>query len=524
MATQYVEELICSARKLYDTEEYLAARALYTQLLALYPFDARMWHHRSNTHLKLRYPELAFTDAARGLQLLDDTLAKKTLSRDDQNDAVLLRLDVLYTCLLTAEALNSFQMALQYIDRLLANVHLLSSETRKVVLEKQATLRDKISQRISTLRGANVPLGVSIDTISNLGTMNVVKYPWDVSEPFTATNDLDAELKELNSAFEPFAPKLKIVLMPDNPALYTPERTSSIFFSKAGRPQLGIIARKKIKPKERILDETGIFVNNGLYGPKCNYCNSVLSISASNSNEMHKTTCSGCGERFCSVDCLHSALETYHKVLCGRDISHILTYVAKGTSCSSLIHLVVLRLLAIAVQSKQHPLEMTIVKYLARSAKEVVPWDVYQSYFFYLDVLKVLGLCPYSDIDKFDFWIYYTLRNKLIPNVFGEYKAPMKPANGKLLLFTSFLNHSCVPNAVYITDRHAHQVVVARKEGIEKNQQVFISYIDPDRPSIERQQLFETTYGFVCRCERCVRELGTNDEEEIRQKTAPSSN
>ncbi|CAF1256160.1 unnamed protein product [Adineta ricciae] len=325
MTTQHVEELICSARKLYDTEEYLAARALYTQLLASDPFDARMWHHRSNAHLKLGYPELAFTDAVRGLQLLDDTLAKKTLSREDQNDAVLLRLDVLYTCLLTAEALNSFQMALQYIDRLLANVHLLSSDACKVVLEKQATLRNKISQRISTLRGANVPSGVSIDTISNLGTMHVVKYPWDVSEPFTATNDLEAELKELNSAFEPFAPKLKIVPMPDNPALYTPELTSSISFSKVDRPQLGIIARKKIKPKERILDEAGIFVNNGLYGPKCNYCNGVLSISASNSNEMHKTTCSGCGERFCSVDCLHSALETYHKVLCGRDISHILT-------------------------------------------------------------------------------------------------------------------------------------------------------------------------------------------------------
>jgi hypothetical protein len=185
-----------------------------------------------------------------------------------------------------------------------------------------------------------------------------------------------------------------------------------------------------------------------------------------------------------------------------------MTYVAKGTSCSSLSHLFVLRVLAIAVQSKQHPLEMPIVKYLTRGAMEMVPWDFYYSYSLYLDMLKILGLCPYRDIEKFDFWIYYTLRNKLQCNVFGEYKAPMKPANGKLFPFSSFFNHSCVPNAVYITDRHARQVVVACKEGLEEYQQVFISYIDPNRPVVERQQLFENSYGFVCGCERCVREMG----------------
>ncbi|UJR06794.1 hypothetical protein I4U23_011081 [Adineta vaga] len=520
MASQDVEKLIDSARQLFDNEEYLAARALYTQALTLDPFDARIWNHRSNTHLKLGYPELAFTDAARGLQILDDKLAKKTLSREDRNDCVFLKLDVLYTCLLATEALNTFQMALQYINRLLANSHLLSNEVHKTVLKKQAIFHDKINQKVNTLNKTNIPSGVSIDTISNLGTMRIVTYPWDDFEPFNSANDIETEMKKLNNALESFAPKLMIVQMPDNPALYNSELVSSASISKTGRPQLGIIARKTIKSKERILDETGIFVNNGLYGPKCNYCNSILSTSTNKSNEIHKTTCRECGERFCSVDCLQSAMETYHKTLCGRDISHIVEFVARGISCSSLIHLFVLRLLAIAVQNKQHPLEINAVKYLAKGVKEVVPWDIYQSYFMYLDLLKILGLCPYRDIDKFDFWIYYTLRNKLLPNVFGEYKAPMKPANGKLFPFSSFFNHSCVSNVIYITSRNAHQVIVARKEGIEKNQQVFISYIDPDRPFIERQQLFQITYGFVCRCERCVREIGTSNEEEILKKTA----
>ncbi|CAF2041971.1 unnamed protein product [Rotaria magnacalcarata] len=133
----------------------------------------------------------------------------------------------------------------------------------------------------------------------------------------------------------------------------------------------------------------------------------------------------------------------------------------------------------------------------------------------------MLGLCQYRDIDKFDFWVYYTLQNKLRSNVFGEYKAPQQPANGKMLIFNSFFNHSCVPNAVYFNDRHAHQVVVAWQD-IEKYQQVFTSYIDPNCPVSERQQLFEGTFGFVCSCERCVNEIGAPNGKEIRKQTSRS--
>ncbi|CAF1309127.1 unnamed protein product, partial [Didymodactylos carnosus] len=131
MTTQTVDKLIDSARELLEANEYLEARALYTQALALDPFDAKLWNYRSNAHMKLGYPELAFTDAARGLQLLDDSLARTTLS---QNDHVL-----------------------------------------------------------------------------ELGTMCVMKYPWDDFEPFSSEVDAETQLKEINIMFERFAPKLLIV-------------------------------------------------------------------------------------------------------------------------------------------------------------------------------------------------------------------------------------------------------------------------------------------------------------------------
>ncbi len=213
MTTQTVDKLIDSARELLDANEYLGARALYTQALALYPFDARLWNHRSNAHLKLGHAELAFTDAARGLQLLDDNLAKTTLSLEDRNFSIFLKIDVLFSCLLAAENLNTFQTALHFVNRLLTNQHLLSDEARQTILEKQALFKAKINETIKRFTGANLPVGIDVDHITDLGTMRMMKYPWDDFEPFGSEADIENQLKELNIMLEPYAPKLSIVRM-----------------------------------------------------------------------------------------------------------------------------------------------------------------------------------------------------------------------------------------------------------------------------------------------------------------------
>jgi tetratricopeptide (TPR) repeat protein len=213
MTTQTVEKLINSARELLEANEYLGARALYTQALAMDPFDATLWNYRSNAHMKLGYPELAFTDAARGLQLLDDKLAKTTLSQEDRNFSIFMKIDVLYSCLIAAESLHTFQTTLHVIARLLTNSHLLSDEARQIILEKQAFLKAKINEKLSSYTGRNNPLGMNVDHIANLGTMRVVKYPWDDFEPFGSENDTETQLKEINSIFRSFAPKLSIVRM-----------------------------------------------------------------------------------------------------------------------------------------------------------------------------------------------------------------------------------------------------------------------------------------------------------------------
>ena len=99
------------------------------EALEVGPFDPTVWNYRSNVHLKLAYPELAFTDAARGLQLLDDKrLAGATLAENERLDSLLFKIDTLYSCLLAAEGLKTPPTALHCVERLLTNSHLLSAE------------------------------------------------------------------------------------------------------------------------------------------------------------------------------------------------------------------------------------------------------------------------------------------------------------------------------------------------------------------------------------------------------------
>ncbi|CAF1051959.1 unnamed protein product [Rotaria magnacalcarata] len=213
MNREAIDILVHSAWKLLEAKDYLGARELYTQGLKLDPFDATLWNYRSNAHMKLQHPELAFTDAARGLQLLDDKLAKTNLSPEDRNFSVFMKIDLLFSCLLAAENLDICQTALKYIDRLLTNSHLLSNEARQTILSKQKSLKLKIKTKRHAFARASDSLRLNLNDVLNLGTMRITKYPWNEFEPFNSENDIETELKEINIMLEPIAPKLLVVRM-----------------------------------------------------------------------------------------------------------------------------------------------------------------------------------------------------------------------------------------------------------------------------------------------------------------------
>ncbi|KAI0944631.1 hypothetical protein AcW1_002297 [Taiwanofungus camphoratus] len=82
-------------------------------------------------------------------------------------------------------------------------------------------------------------------------------------------------------------------------------------------------------------------------------------------------------------------------------------------------------------------------------------------------------------------------------------------AHGGLYVLHSHMNHSCTPS---VSVRHLDQrtalsrISVIAKKDIEPDEELLITYVDPDLPvERRRRQLLEWGFG-ECQCERCTRE------------------
>ena len=65
------------------------------------------------------------------------------------------------------------------------------------------------------------------------------------------------------------------------------------------------------------------------------------------------------------------------------------------------------------------------------------------------------------------------------------------------------LNHSCDPNIEWRSVNGTNKVEFIALRGIEKNEELFISYIDQSLSREEREAELLRLYGFACTCSRC---------------------
>ncbi|RFU34317.1 hypothetical protein B7463_g1965, partial [Scytalidium lignicola] len=69
----------------------------------------------------------------------------------------------------------------------------------------------------------------------------------------------------------------------------------------------------------------------------------------------------------------------------------------------------------------------------------------------------------------------------------------------------SLANHSCTPNVAITFDGRA--LCMRAIEHIKKDEEVFISYVDPTQRREMRQNELRDRYFFTCECEKCVRDM-----------------
>lgn len=91
--------------------------------------------------------------------------------------------------------------------------------------------------------------------------------------------------------------------------------------------------------------------------------------------------------------------------------------------------------------------------------------------------------------------------------------------SGQVYLLSSIFNHSCEPNVRYEIDEKTKGIKLYARKPIRKDEELFITYINPLHEVRLRKRELRVNYGFLCSCERCERE---SEATSITSKTSPT--
>eukprot|EP01117_Protostelium_nocturnum_P018311 TRINITY_DN7634_c0_g1_i5.p1 TRINITY_DN7634_c0_g1~~TRINITY_DN7634_c0_g1_i5.p1 ORF type:complete len:250 (+),score=62.88 TRINITY_DN7634_c0_g1_i5:590-1339(+) len=98
-----------------------------------------------------------------------------------------------------------------------------------------------------------------------------------------------------------------------------------------------------------------------------------------------------------------------------------------------------------------------------------------------------------------------------IPHLNKDLQPSFEMDAGKSLYFlSSMYNHSCIPNVSPSFTGANSKLEMISNTKIEKDDELFISYIDSTLPYEERKELLLEAYGFECNCAKCTGELESN--------------
>ncbi|KAL5407246.1 hypothetical protein PMIN06_003785 [Paraphaeosphaeria minitans] len=77
------------------------------------------------------------------------------------------------------------------------------------------------------------------------------------------------------------------------------------------------------------------------------------------------------------------------------------------------------------------------------------------------------------------------------------------------------INHSCDPNTYIVMDGPQMQLRALRD--IKKDEELFISYVDPTMPYLRRQSELEQRWFFACKCSKCQQGIASQEDDWARK-------
>lgn len=223
---------------------------------------------------------------------------------------------------------------------------------------------------------------------------------------------------------------------------------------------LGIFATRDIHSGERLLhDTTAIAASsfslsypesfNSVAGTKTMTCENCYGNIPTGSKHLTSPDC--CDVTYCNAFCQDLALNSYHKVLCGKDFNWLYREGSRSKIEPFILNGPIwLRILACCVQSDMHPLDYpSIARLIPLYDQSRRVWSLSNNVATPIRILRQLGVDAFYD-PRYDTWVLQTIWARIINNQ-QEHRTP----DGRLVRsigpLYSFFNHSCEPNAGWRT-------------------------------------------------------------------------
>lgn len=315
------------------------------------------------------------------------------------------------------------------------------------------------------------------------GRVNKVPYPWIVPEELarsnTAVKRQKARFKEASS-------------------------TAIIAASSVGgmsNDNFGVFAKCDIPKGQCVVLDKSIFCDYNI--PGRDYCGACCESLVDKSIPV-----SCCQTRFCSDDCKSKALSNYHKTICSKDFAWLYDECKDVDFQSDAIPLVMLKILATAVQQGVKPLSLPCVATLTASYHNdtLSFFRLQHNVVTPIRILQTLGVDVFVN-SRFDSWIIQTLflriENNMEGSTFGK-----RTSIGISPLFSMF-NHDCDPSAKWGPKDKllgmGGPIIVSALRDIKANEEIKVSYVVRHLPEHQRREKLRLQLGMICRCNRCVR-------------------
>ena len=505
-------------------------RKLTEDLLAS-PYDTRSYLQRANFYERdLGLHDLAAGDAYKALLLTDEILDESGEHHEQACEALqgagpspsdharqlaasayrlLVRNLVACGCLQSAYTFSLRGLAMSPKDGVLAE------------------LRDEMLAQVDSPSA----LGEVIDRLPARALVPAMLYPWNEHEPdrFAPEN-----LEKLNASLRAVAPKLEV--RATNLPVLSPEADVG---DSAGAVttvrQLGLFAASDLSPGELLLQERSLLaVGLALDDPVCDCCGGPLSA---NVNESH--ACPDCDDTvFCCEECQTLATESYHSIVCGKDVETVARGTPPAEAADALYLLLLTRAIALAESREAHILDLDEVRFLwgdfvpenlspsnaTNTISKKLPFSFEYNVQYPLHVLEKMDLDIFATVDRYDIWMLDTVYAKFRAVANGSVnRRTGRPEVCAVHPLWCLANHSCAPNVrwewggeIKLWARRDEDEVnwgddESSGKDIKKGEEIVNHYCDIELNVKARREWMMGSLGGICVCQRCVWESSTQD-------------